>query len=416
MAEHEHVLPPLAARENFRAAFMRRLRMDMSWQDYGRSLITPFNILVAAVLFVGIPIIIVRFTYGLEAVTHGSNDYPWGLLIFWGLFALVPLSATGFTMATAYYIFGFRSYAPMVRIGVLAGFLGYLFAVVYLLVDMGRPWRIYYPMAVSFGMASVLFSVAWHVAVYLTVQLLEFSPAILEWLRSRRVRRWATKITIGMTIAGIILTTLHQAGLGAMYQLAPGRLHPLWYSQYLPELFLASSVYVSMAMMIVICVLVARFMRDRCDAAFLESLDRLTIGLGQATAITLYVYFVMKMISVAHDREWALLGTAYGRWFLVETVGFVLLPALVLTFGVKVARAGIVRVGAWLAVIGVLLNRLNVCIVAFNWDLPNHLQAIVPTWQEVVVVLTLTAIHVMLFRWIVNRMPVAREESGFKAH
>ncbi len=416
MADREQVLPPLEVREPFDRWFMRKLRMDMSWQDYGRSLVTPFNFLMAAVLVVGIPLIIVRFAYGLDSVTHGSDDYPWGLIIFWGLFALVPLSATGFTMASAYYIFGFRRYGPMVRIGVLAGFLGYLFAVIYLLVDMGRPWRIYFPMAVSFGMASVLFSVAWHVAVYLAVQLLEFSPAILEWLQSRRVRRWATKITVAMTIAGIILTTLHQAGLGAMYQLAPGRLHPLWYSQYLPELFLASSVYVAIAMMVVICYLVARFMRDRCDEAFLSSLDRLTIGLGQATAIAMYVYFVMKMISVAHDREWDLLGTPYGYLFLVETVGLVLLPAIVLTFGVKAAHAGVVRFGAALAVLGLLLNRLNVCIVAFNWDLPGHLQHIVPTWQEVVIVLALTAIHVGVFRWIVNRMPVAREESGFKAH
>ena len=416
MADHEQVLPPLAGREEFRSWFMRRLTMDMGWRDYGRSLVTPFNVLVAAILAVGIPLIVMRFVYGLDSVTHGSNDYPWGLLIFWGLFGLVPLSATGFTMASAYYIFGFRGYAPMVRVGVLAGFLGYLFAVVYLLIDMGRPWRIYYPMAISFGMASVLFSVAWHVAVYLMVQLLEFSPAILEWLQSRRVRRWATKITIGMTIAGIILTTLHQAGLGAMYQLAPGRLHPLWYSQFLPELFLASAVYASIAMMIVICAMVARFLPDRCDARFLGSLDRLTLGLGQGAAIAMYVYFVMKLISIAHDWEWNLLGTPYGYWFLVETVGFVLLPATVMTFGVKAMHPGVVRTGAWLAVIGLMLNRLNVCIVAFNWDMPNHLHDIVPTWQEVFIVLALTAIHVVLFRWIVNRMAVAREAPGFDAH
>ncbi len=115
----------------------------------------------------------------------------------------------------------------------MTGLLGYFFAVIYLLVDLGRPWRIYYPMAISFGTASVLFLVAWHVAIYLTVQLLEFSPAILEWLKSRRVRRWATRTTIGMTIAGIILSTLHQSALGAMYLLAPGKVHPLWYSSYI---------------------------------------------------------------------------------------------------------------------------------------------------------------------------------------
>jgi len=416
VANQEHALPPGAASGSFRSWFMHKLRMGMNWQDYGRSLVTPFNVLAALVLIVGIPLIASRFLFGLSTVTHSSNDYPWGLLLGWGLFAGVPLSATGFVIASAYYIFGFNKFAPMVRIAILTGFLGYLFAVLYLLIDLGRPWRIYYPMTVSFGTASVLFLVAWHVALYLTVQFLEFSPAILEWLKSERVRRWAKKITIAMTIAGIMLSTLHQSALGAMYLLVPGKLHPLWYSSYLPELFLASSIYVAMAMVVVVSALVARFLKARCDADFLGSLDSLTIGLGKAAAITMYVYFVMKIVSVAHDSEWALLDTPYGHWFLVELLGFVLLPALVLTWGFKASRAGVVRWGSVLAVIGVLVNRLNVSIITFNWNLPNHMHEMVPARAEVAIVLTLTVIHVLLFRWIVNRMPVAREEPGFRAH
>jgi Ni/Fe-hydrogenase subunit HybB-like protein len=219
---------------------MDRLLMGMSWPEYMRTLVTPFNVLAAVILVIGIPVIAMRFIYGLAAVTHASNDYPWGLMLGWGLFGGVPLSATGFIMATAYYIFGFKGYKPLVRLGILIGFLGYLFAVIYLLVDIGRPWRIYYPMLMGFGTASVLFLVAWHVATYLTVQFLEFSPAILEWLKSTRVRKWATMITIIMTIAGIILSTLHQSALGAMFLLAPGKLHPLWFTPYIPHLFLSS--------------------------------------------------------------------------------------------------------------------------------------------------------------------------------
>ncbi|HEX9136708.1 MAG TPA: NrfD/PsrC family molybdoenzyme membrane anchor subunit, partial [Nitrospirota bacterium] len=200
---------------DFRSWFMNKLLMGMTWPDYIRSLITPFNIVAAIILSIGLPLIAMRFTFGLYMVTHASNDYPWGLYLGWGLFGGVPLSATGFVMATAYYIFGFKRYHPILRLGVLTGFLGYLFAVIYLLIDLGRPWRIYYPMIIGFGTQSVLFLVAWHVATYLTVQLVEFSPAILEWLKSQRVRRWAVMLTIGMTIAGIILSTLHQSALGA---------------------------------------------------------------------------------------------------------------------------------------------------------------------------------------------------------
>jgi len=416
VANQAYALPAGADSESFRSWFMNKLRMGMSWQDYGRSLVTPFNIVAALVLMVGLPVIVSRFMYGLGTVTHASNDYPWGLFLGWGLFGGVPLSATGFVMATAYYIFGFRRYAPMVRIGILTGFLGYLFAVLYLLIDLGRPWRIYFPMTISFGTASVLFLVAWHVALYLTVQLLEFSPAIFEWLNSERTRGWAKKITIGMTIAGIMLSTLHQSALGAMFLLMPGRVHPLWWSPYLPQLFLASSVYVAMAMVIVVSTLAARFLRERCDEVFLGRLDELTIGLAKACSIAMYVYLVMKIISVVHDAEWALLATPYGYWFLVEVLGFVLLPALVLTAGFKASRVGVVRFGAVLAVIGVLVNRLNVSTVALNYNLPDHLHHIIPPRGELIIVATLTVLHILIFRWIVNRMAVTRADPGFKEH
>jgi Ni/Fe-hydrogenase subunit HybB-like protein len=96
-----------AKTESFRSSFMNKLTMGMSWQEYTRKLITPFNIVAAIILSVGIPMILIRLVYGLASATHASNEYPWGLFLGWGLFGGVPLSATGFVMSTAYYIFGF---------------------------------------------------------------------------------------------------------------------------------------------------------------------------------------------------------------------------------------------------------------------------------------------------------------------
>lgn len=401
--------------QSFSSWFMDKLLMGMTRPEYIQSLITPFNIIAALILSVGLPLLALRFYYGLAFVTHASNDYPWGLFLGWGLFGGVPLSATGFVMATAYYIFGFKKYHPLLRLGVLAGFLGYLFAVIYLLADLGRPWRIYYPMAIGFGTQSVLFLVAWHVAAYLTVQLAEFSPAILEWLKSQRVRKWAVMITIGMTIAGIVLSTLHQSALGAMYLLAPGKLHPLWYSSYIPVFFLSSSVYAALAMVIFVSTLSVRFLRDRCDSEFLESLPKLTIGLGQGAAVGIYVYLVFKIIGIAHDNNWHLLTTPYGYWFLVELLGFVLAPALLFTYGVKKERVGVVRFAAVYAVVGIILNRINVSIIALNWNLPDHLRHIIPPWKEVAVVLAIATLHILIFRWILNRMPVLHAHPDYKS-
>lgn len=404
----------LTRTENFRSWFMDKLLMGKSWPEYSRGLITPFNIVAALILSIGIPVIAIRFISGLASVTHASNEYPLGIILGWGLFGGVPLSATGFIMGTAYYIFGFRGYQPLVRLGILTGFMGYLFAVIYLLTDLGRPWRIYYPMIVDFGTTSVLFLIAWHVATYLTVQLIEFSEAILEWLKSRRVYKWATMIVIGMTIAGIILSTLHQSALGAMFLLSPGKIHPLWYSSYLPHFFLSSSIYAALAMVIVVSTLIARFLRSAADNNFLGNLDRLTVGLGKGACVGIYVYFVLKLVGIAHDDNWHLLNTPWGYWFLVELLGFVLLPALILTYGVKRNSTGIVRLGAFLAVIGIIVNRLNVSVIVFNWNLPDHLHHIVPPWQEVAIIATIATIHVIIFRWIVNRMPVVREHPEYK--
>ncbi len=82
----------------------------------------------------------------------------------------------------------------------------------------------------SFGPAAVLFLVAWHVATYLSVQMAEVSVAFFEWMDWLGGKRFIRRITIGLTVSGIILSTLHQGALGALFNYAPGKVHPLWYS------------------------------------------------------------------------------------------------------------------------------------------------------------------------------------------
>jgi hypothetical protein len=53
--------------------------------------------------------------------------------------------------------------------------------------------------------------------------------------------------------------------------------------------------------------------------------------------------------------------------------------------------------------LGVVLNRLNISIIAFKWYEPVHY---VPTWMEVVVSAAVICAEVWVFRWIVARMPV----------
>jgi hypothetical protein len=56
-----------------------------------------------------------------------------------------------------------------------------------------------------------------------------------------------------------------------------------------------------------------------------------------------------------------------------------------------------------MALIGVILNRLNVSVIAFNWYAEVHY---FPSWQEIIVTLMVLFSEVWVFRWVVTRMPV----------
>nr|MDA8122215.1 polysulfide reductase [Deltaproteobacteria bacterium] len=98
----------IAREESFSARFTDKLLMGMSLPEYARTLITPFNVVAMLILCIGFPLIGIRFAHGLASVTHASNEYPWSILLGWGLFSGVPLSATGYVMATAVYILGYK--------------------------------------------------------------------------------------------------------------------------------------------------------------------------------------------------------------------------------------------------------------------------------------------------------------------
>jgi Ni/Fe-hydrogenase subunit HybB-like protein len=388
-----------------------KLLMGLSLQEYVRGLVTPSNIVAALILLVGVPVIAYRYIYGLGAVTGSSQTNPWGLWIGLNVLSGVALAAGGYTLGSTVYLFGLKEYYPVLRPAILTGFLGYFFVVVGLLVDLGQPWRIPYPVIYSYGVTSVMFLVAWHVFLYLTVQFLEFCPAILEWLGWRNVHRWATKLTIGATVFGVILSTLHQSALGALFLMAPTKLHPLWYSPFIPIYFFVSSIVAGLSVVIVESTLSHKIFRDQIEPRRHVDLDALTLGLGKAASVVLFTYFFLKLLGIADGGHWDLLKTPLGRWFQVELLGLVLLPCFLLAHGVRERNVRLVRGAAVLSVVGIVINRLNVSIIAFNWNVPDRY---VPSWMEIVTSITIITLGVLTFRWIVNRMPVLREHPEYR--
>jgi len=189
---------------------------------------TPGNIITGIILVVGLILTVARFFGGLETVTNLDNNNPWGIWIGFDLLCGVALAAGGYVTSASCYIFGLKRYHSAVRPAILTAFLGYALVVFALNYDVGRPWRLPYPIFFSQGTSSLLFEVGLCVFLYLNVLFIEFTPAVFEWLGLSRARNIVVKLTLLLTIFGVILSTLHQSSLGALFLLAPSKLHPAW--------------------------------------------------------------------------------------------------------------------------------------------------------------------------------------------
>lgn len=366
--------------------------------------LTPFNIVTAAILVASVVILAVRFALGLGSVTNLSQTVPWGLWIGFDVVTGVAFAGGAYVLTFLVYILNVEKYRPILRVTVLNGFLAYAFYTGALLLDLGRPWNVVNPIiGHSFGVSSVLFLVAWHFLLYLCALFLEFSPAVAEWLGLERVRKVLTAMTLGGVIFGITLSILHQAGLGALYLLAREKIHPLWYSEFIPLLFLVSSVFAGLSMVIFEGSITHKVFHHRVGAALRASDDEIVFGLARIGMWVMFVYLFMELLVLVHGRRGPYLATGWGAWYLVEALGGVALPAALYAWGCGRRSIPVVRVAAALTLVGILLNRLNVSIIAFKWDAAVRY---VPTWMEVVVTLGVLSAELWVFRWVVNRMPV----------
>ena len=378
-----------------------------------RSLLTPFNIIAGVIILIGLVITALRFFGGLAAVTNLSDYNPWGLWIGFDLLCGVALAAGGYVTSAAVYIFGMKKYHSAVRPAILTGFLGYALVVLALSYDVGRPWRLPYPFVVQAGTTSVLFEVGACVLLYLLVLFVEFTPAASEWLGFRRARNLVVRLTMVLTILGVILSTLHQSSLGSLFLIAPSKLHPLWYSQYIPVFFFISSIVAGLSMVIFEGSLTHRYFADKMDETHLREKEDVVFGFGKAASFVLAAYFAIKVFGITMDNNWHYLSTGYGAWFLVELLGFVALPCLLYSIGVRDRSIKVIQWAAAWTVLGIMVNRFNVCLVAFNWHLPSS-ERYFPSWMEIGLSLFIVTVGVVVFKFIVTYMPVLYEHPDYK--
>ena len=325
---------------------------------------------VSLLLLIGVVTAIYVFYNGL-IVTNMSDTIPWGLWITIDLSA-IALGAGAFTLSAIVYIFGIKSFRPIVRLAVFVGFIGYTTALLTLLLDIGRPDRFYHPW-IYWNVHSVLWEITWCITIYLTILIAEFLPVIAEasffdrWPWVRKVADVIHKAAPVLAVLGLGISLLHQSSLGAAYGILRSR--PIWFKPSMPIMFIVSAVAVGPALTMAIAIIIEWILGK---VAVPHKLLR-TIARFSGIALLIYGYIKFwDLLAIAYygntesvRQSFALLNalTPYNfSFFVFEIILGIILPA-VLFLSPRFNKSTVNLVlGAFFAVLGLVVHRWNTTV------------------------------------------------------
>lgn len=373
------------------------------------SKITLWRVIVALIFAAGAYATYARFALGFAQATHLTDPQPWGLWVGLGTLCGVGLSAGGFAIAAAVYLLGFERYRPVLRAAVLVSFLGYSSVIAGMMYELGLPWRIWHPMFM-WNRASMLFEICWCVILYSTVLALEFSPALVEKIPWTGFRSWYLKwhheVLIGLVMAGVVLSSLHQSFLGGLYLLTKGKLDPLWYSPSLTTLFYLSAIPAGLAVTIIALYLSIRSLNVKINPAILSETSKVI-----APLLALYGLFRAVDLSKNGATHYLWMWREETLSFWLEIGLFVVVPLVLLSMPKVRNNPQSLYWTCALVVAGFMANRLNVSITGLQASSGIYY---VPKWTEFAATLMVLTAAVLAFRYAVIYLDIL-PKNGTKA-
>ena len=365
--------------------------------------------LFAALFAIGVLMILWRLAAGLGATTALSDGYPWGLWIAFDVVVGTALACGGYAVALLVYVLNRGKYHPLIRPAVLTSALGYTIAGVSVFLDVGKPWIIWkVPLFVwSWNLNSALLEVALCIMSYMMVLWVELSPAFLERLADgpeSGVQRLAKKVLPKLEKAllwimglGMLLPTMHQSSLGSLMVLAGPKVHPLWWSPFLPLLFLISCIAMGYAAVVFEATLSTVFFHRRAETDMLA-------GLAGTMLPLLGAYLVLRFGDLAWRGKLAL-AFAFDRFALAFWVEIALtaLPLVLLARPAARRDPGNLFRAAMSMMLAGAVYRFNTYLVAYRpFDDVHYF----PSVPELLITLGLVSLEVVGYVAIVKLFPI----------
>jgi Ni/Fe-hydrogenase subunit HybB-like protein len=378
---------------------------------------TPWIIVISVIALIGLVFLAMRFIFGLGFVTNLNQFFPWGIWIGLDVATGVALAAGGFTTAALGHIWHRDKYEVLIRPALLTAMLGYTFVAVSVVTDIGRWYYVWHPLLMWNG-NSALFEVGICVMVYLSVLYIEFLPIVTERFIGRvnlpgflsafnkivdsvlrLLDRTLNKFMFIFIIAGVVLSCLHQSSLGTLMIIAGPKMHPLWQTPVLPLLFLLSAFSVGFPMVIMESLTSSKSFGLKPEKDVLTGLSRF-VGpiLGIYLAAKIGDLFIRETFVYLTELNLASI------MFTIEIVVGVIIPLrMFLSSSVRQSTTGL-YIASMLVIFGVVLNRFNNFIIAYN---PPYTEAsYFPSIGEIFVTLGFIALEILVYRAFVMIFPI----------
>jgi Ni/Fe-hydrogenase subunit HybB-like protein len=363
----------------------------------GKILTRPF-LLLALLFCIGAYFMIVRFVLGIGAVTNLNGGYPWGIWIALDDVVGTALGCGGFAMVLLVYIFNRNQYHPLMRPALMASLFGYTLAGVAVVLDLGRYWQAYNLVLPWYAQPkSVLFQVAILIAIYVAVLCLELSPTFLERFGRPALGQTIKKNMWVLAAFGVLLPLMHQSALGSMLLVMGSQLSPLWYTAWLPLLFLLTAIAMGYGVVMLEATLVTRAFHLPSEQRILGKLSPIVAGL-------LAAFLLIRMVDIVlgGHSERIFAGDRAGTLFLIETALFVLAAVLFATPQARTSQRLM-----FLAAVSTLsagaFYRLDAYLIAYE---PVGGWQYFPAVGELMITIGIFALELMLYLIFIKKLPV----------
>jgi Ni/Fe-hydrogenase subunit HybB-like protein len=156
-----------------------------------------------------------------------------------------------------------------------------------------------------------------------------------------------------------------------------------------------------------------KYLKAYIDEQHNKNYDKIILSCGKAAFLFMISYLFIRIVNLIADGNIQYLTTGYGVWFLVEIIGFVALPAFLFFIGTREKRIRIIQISAGIAIIGVIINRFNVSIIAFNYNL-NSAERYFPSWMEIFISVFLVILLVLTYRFMCLKLPILKGHNEYK--